>query len=470
MLEPTTYPSLEERLLRPVDTEPFAAPDLIAWNAELAERLGLAGLDEDPATLARAMSGNETLPGSRPVALAYAGHQFGTFVPSLGDGRALLLGEVTATDGRRYDLQLKGSGRTPFSRGGDGRSALGPVIREYLVSEAMHVLGVPTTRALAAVRTGEQVIRERLLPGAVLARVAASHLRVGTFEYFAARGDSAAIEALVAFAIQRHYPELAEFEPGERPTHLLRAVAGRQAELIARWMSVGFIHGVMNTDNTTLSGETLDYGPCAFIDEFRRDKVFSSIDRGGRYSYGNQPRIAQWNLARLADCLLLVTDDRQGLTDAVSEFADRFADEHLTRMGRKLGLLAPRREDAALVEAFLLELEEQGLDFTVSFRALAGRVNADDDARIGSFETRWRERLSDEPGDVRALIESVNPAYIPRNHQVEAAIVAAESGDFAPFHALSDVLAAPFTERAGLEAFAEPPREDERIRQTFCGT
>lgn len=473
MLSQSTYPSLTEPLAIPVATERFANPELIAWNSPLADTLGLGALGDDPRSLARQFSGTEALPGSRPVALAYAGHQFGHFVPSLGDGRAALLGEVEVA-GQRFDLQLKGAGRTPFSRGGDGRSALGPVLREYLLSEAMHALGVPTTRALAAVATGDTVVRESLSPAAVLTRVAASHLRVGSFEYYAARGNKEAVESLLNYSVDRHEPDLAELPVDERAARFLAGVAKRQAALVAAWMSVGFIHGVMNTDNTSISGETLDYGPCAFMDEFRHAKVFSSIDRGGRYAFANQPGIAQWNLARLADCLLSITDDRDRLESIIVGFTEQYASEYLERMAPKFGFAAPMAGDDALFEDFLNVLEVDGLDFSQSFRRLAALVHASDNAEFGGFEARWRERLSAEPGYdpevAMARMNAVNPAYIPRNHQVEAVIQAAEGGDFKPFTEFGAVLAAPFAERAGLERYAESPAPEQRVTRTFCGT
>ena len=473
MLSPSTYPSLDEPLAIPVSTERFANPQLIAWNAPLAAALGMNGLEDDRDRLARQFSGTEALPGTQPVALAYAGHQFGHFVPSLGDGRAALLGEVEVA-GARFDLQLKGAGRTPFSRGGDGRSAMGPVLREYLLSEAMHALGVPTTRALAAVATGDTVVRDALTPAAVLTRVAASHLRVGSFEYYAVRGDKAAVQSLLDYSISRHQPELAELTLDERVAQFLAGVAGRQAALIAAWMSIGFIHGVMNTDNTAISGETLDYGPCAFMDEFKRQKVFSSIDRGGRYSYSNQPGIAQWNLARLADCLLLISEDRDRLESIVVEFAEQYGAAYLERMAPKFGFATPLTGDNELFDEFLSMLEEGGLDFTLSFRQLIERVNATDDAAFGAFEYRWRERLRAEsefsPEVAVDRMSSANPLYIPRNHQVEAVIQAAESGDLKPFATLGEVLAEPFNDRVGFESYAEAPAPEQRVTRTFCGT
>jgi len=474
MIQPASYPKLSNHFTIPVETGDVPAPTLLAWNGPLANELGL-DVSVGEAQLARIFSGAETLPGMQPLALAYAGHQFGHFVPQLGDGRAALLGEAVTADGRRVDLQLKGSGPTPFSRGGDGRSALGPVLREYVVSEAMHALGVPTTRALAAVATGRQVLREDVQPGAVFTRVASSHLRVGSFEFLAARGDSDALRNLLDYAIDRHYPDAAA---AERPAvAFLKAVADRQAALVARWMSVGFIHGVMNTDNTSISGETLDYGPCAFMDEYRHDKVFSSIDRHGRYAYSNQAPIAQWNLARLAECLLVIEDrqdHREVFESIVMAFLDRYEDEYLGLMRAKLGFAEARPEDASLVRDFLDLLEAGELDYTLSFRRLAETLASDAPSGFGDFTARWRKRLAEEgtPADSAvARMNSVNPLFIPRNHRIEEAIRSAvEDGDLAIFRDLNVVLANPFEAQAGYERYAEPPAPSERVTRTFCGT
>ena len=466
-----SYARLPERFYARVEPAAVPAPALLAWNAPLAAELGLGELGGDEERLARLFAGNELPPGAEPVALAYAGHQFGQFVPQLGDGRAVLLGERVDTAGRRRDIQLKGSGRTPFSRMGDGKSSLGPVIREYLVSEAMHALGVPTTRALAAVATGERVFREQALPGGVFTRVAASHIRVGTFEYFAARGDAEAVQTLADYAIERHYPHAQE---ADAPlVALYRAVIEAQARLVARWMALGFIHGVMNTDNTAISGETLDYGPCAFMDEFHYDKVFSSIDHYGRYAYGQQGSIAQWNLARLADCLLIAGGDKAAYEEELSRYPRLFEEEWLGRMARKLGLTTTEPDDADLIGDWLAHLQRNGLDYTLSFRRLAGRVDAGGEPAFGEFEARWRARLGrqpESPGEVRGRMEAENPLYIPRNHQVERAIQAAIGGDLSVFHELREVLAQPFGEQHGRAAWAEPPAPEERVTRTFCGT
>ena len=483
-----TYARLPARFFARLDPTPAVAPRLVRVNSGLAKDLGL-----DPDELAgpegvEILAGNRVPEGAEPVALAYAGHQFGHFVPQLGDGRAILLGEVLGRDGGRRDVQLKGSGRTPFSRGGDGRAALGPVLREYLVSEAMAALGVPTTRSLAAVTTGDPVYRETPLPGAVLTRVAASHIRVGTFQYFAARGDAEAVQLLADYAIARHYPEAAG---AERPYRaLLDAVAERQAELVARWLLVGFVHGVMNTDNTSIAGETIDYGPCAFLDAYDPAAVFSSIDQFGRYAYGNQPRIAQWNLARLAECLLplLGEDHERALASAqelLAAFAPRFEAAYVGGLRRKIGLSAEREGDAELVQDLLRRMAESGADFTLVFRRLCNaaagpegdlgvRVLFADPAAYDAWARRWRERLAEDPEAPLmrdAVMRATNPAFIPRNHLVEAVLDAAvQRQDFGPFKALLDVLSRPYEDRPGLERYAAPPKPEERVLQTFCGT
>lgn len=467
-----TYARLPERFFASVRPETVSAPELLAWNEPLAHKLGFDDLSGDPSRLAQIFSGNELPPDAFPIALAYAGHQFAHFVPQLGDGRAVLLGEVVADDGARFDIQLKGSGRTPFSRGGDGKSALGPVVREYLVSEAMHALGVPTTRALAAVRTGDMVMREGAQPGGVFTRVAASHLRVGTFQYFAAQDDRDGVKALADYAIQRHYPHAVE---AERPyLALFDEVVGAHARLVAHWMSLGFIHGVMNTDNTSISGETIDYGPCAFMDEFRSDKVFSSIDRFGRYAYANQPAIAHWNLARLAECLLLIDQPVEAYEQALDTYPQRYENHHLALMRPKLGLTTEAVDDGALIEAWLSHLQEHELDFTLSFRRLAECLNAStDEPTFGEFEARWRHRLAAQPTDPaeqRALMNRSNPRYIPRNHRIEEAIRGAVKNDLTVFEELQQILADPFQKDPSLDDYATPPKPQERVLQTFCGT
>ncbi len=449
------------------------APRLLALNRGLAGDLGLdvAALE---AGAAGWFSGAVVPDGADPVAMAYAGHQFGGFSPSLGDGRALLLGEVVAPDGRRFDIHLKGSGRTVFSRGGDGKAAVGPMLREYLISEAMHALGVPTTRALAVVATGEDVARETLLPGAVLARVAASHLRVGTFQYFAARGDGAALRRLLDYSIARHYPGL----PLGDGLAFLSAVAARQSRLIAQWMGLGFIHGVMNTDNMAISGETIDYGPCAFMEAYAPGTVFSSIDRQGRYAWANQPLILTWNLARLAETLLpfIDTDEDKAVEKAMAvlqEVAARYRAEWVAVMAAKLGLAAP---DGDLADGFLAAIEGQGADWTLTFRALAMAAGGDetflrarlaDPSRLDGWLPRWRAALAP---DAAARIRAANPLVIPRNHLVEEALAAATNGDMAPFDALLAQVTDPFTDRPGREAFSLPAPAGFGQYTTFCGT
>jgi uncharacterized protein YdiU (UPF0061 family) len=482
-----TYSALPSRFYARVAPVPVKDPRLVVFNSRLAEELEL-----DPAVLEREgaawFSGNQTPEDADPIALAYAGHQFGNFVPQLGDGRAILLGERVGRDGVRRDIQLKGSGRTPFSRNGDGRAALGPMLREYLISEAMHALGIPTTRSLAVATTGEQVVREDLLPGAVLTRVAASHIRVGTFEYFAARNDREAVGQLLDYVITRHYPET---RGAEVPAlAVLEAVAQRQAALIADWMSVGFIHGVMNTDNMAISGETIDYGPCAFMDHYDPNTVFSSIDHGGRYAYGNQPAIAQWNLARLAETLLPLIDSDEGkaierATVVVRDFMPVFDAQLLARMRRKIGLASEQDSDVELVRALLATMQSASADFTLTFRRLARCADepADDASLLELFAPssgmvdwlrRWRERLASEPqnaGERAANMRRVNPAFIPRNHRVEAALEAASThGDLGLFHQLRKILEHPYDDQPGCGEFEQPPAPGERVLRTFCGT
>ena len=465
-----SYAALPQVFYATVSPNEVPAPVLLGWNQELALELGLASSDYDEVQLASVFSGSVALDGSQPISMAYAGHQFGCFVPQLGDGRAALLGEIV-TDAGRFDIQLKGSGRTPFSRGGDGKSWLGPVLREYILSEAMHHLGVPTTRALAAVATGETVYRESPMPGAVFTRVAASHLRVGTFEYFAARNDMESLKTLADYAIDRHYPEVA----GEKSPYVefFRRVVERQAELIARWMAIGFIHGVMNTDNTTISGETIDYGPAAYMDEFRFDKVFSSIDTYGRYAYANQPAIAQWNLARLAETLVALDAKKDELEAVLAMFPDHYESQYLALMGPKLGLYDVQEADAELIAEWLKYLNDNGLDYTLSFRELASRADALDETRFGPFETKWRRRTGSQgraPAEISAFMNSVNALFIPRNHRVEQAISEAIGGNLTVFNDMNTALTQPYTEQPGLSDYAKAPRPNERITRTFCGT
>ena len=456
-------------------------PELLVLNDDLARVLGA-----DPAELRspagiEVLVGNVVVDGSDPVAQAYAGHQFGGYSPRLGDGRALLLGDVVGTDGLRRDVHLKGSGRTPFARGGDGLAVVGPMLREYLMCEAMHALSIPTTRGLAVVATGDAVARETMQPGAVFVRVASSHLRVGSFQYAAALGDPTVLSRLVDHAIDRHHPPAAD---ADRPAlALLDAVVAAQASLIARWMLVGFVHGVMNTDNTTISGETIDYGPCAFLDGYDPAAVFSSIDHAGRYAYGNQPQIALWNLARLAESLLpLIDDDADRAVDqatAVLEtFPDRFRAHWSEGAAHKLGLDALPADDPDLADDFLALLHTSEADFTGSFRSLSAAVDGDEASLrahvVGGDLDAWSERWTAARASgarTPAEMDLVNPIYIPRNHLVDEALRASTDGDMEPFHTLVDVLARPFTERAGLDRFAEraPAGFADGFR-TFCGT
>jgi uncharacterized protein YdiU (UPF0061 family) len=483
-----TYAALPDGFFARVAPTPVASPRLIKLNRPLALRLGL-----DPDRLA-SPEGAEILAGKRlpdgadPIAMAYAGHQFGQFVPQLGDGRAILLGEVIDVDGVRRDIQLKGSGPTPFSRRGDGRAALGPVLREYIVSEAMEALGIPTTRSLAAVITGESVIRETALPGAVLTRVASSHVRVGTFQYFAARADTDGVRRLADHVIARHYPEVAN---AERPYHaLLEGVIARQAELVARWLLVGFIHGVMNTDNTSISGETIDYGPCAFMDHYDPAAVFSSIDEQGRYAYANQPRIALWNLTRLAECLLpLFSDDQNKAIEQaqsiLAEFPAKFTAAYQSGLRQKIGLFTARGDDEMLVQDLLDAMAKNHADFTLAFRRLGDAANdatRDQDVRAlfadpsayDEWAVRWRQRVSAEPqtpAERRAMMRATNPAFIPRNHRIEAVIQAAVArDDYAPFEELLTVLSKPYEDQPAFADYAAPPEPHQRVLQTFCGT
>ena len=462
-----TYARLPERFYARLNPTPVARPRLIKLNIALAEQLGL---DPDDLT-ADVLAGNHVPEGAEPMALAYAGHQFGNFVPRLGDGRANLLGEV---GGR--DIQLKGAGRTPFSRGGDGRAALGPVLREYLIAEAMHAFGIPTTRALAAVATGETVVRETGLPGAIVTRVAASHIRVGTFQYFAARQDTDGVRTLADYAMARHYPGVTGYRA------FLEAVIARQAALIARWLLVGFIHGVMNTDNCSIAGETIDYGPCAFMDAYDPATVFSSIDQQGRYAYGNQARIAAWNLARLAETLLPLLDDDEAQAVEIAQeclagFGRTFEAAYFGGLRRKIGLSSVRDGDDALTQDLLKAMAQNQADFTLTFRGLGEAETRDlftDPTAYDAWEARWRQRLAFEvetPEARRAAMRAVNPAFIPRNHLVEAALNAAiERDDFAPFEELLAVVTQPFDDQSGFARYAAPPTASERVHQTFCGT
>jgi uncharacterized protein YdiU (UPF0061 family) len=482
-----SYATLPANFFARVAPTPVVAPRLIKLNRPLAVQLGI-----DPDWLAspegvEVLAGKRVPDGADPLAMAYAGHQFGHFTAQLGDGRAILLGEVVDRDGVRRDIQLKGSGPTPFSRRGDGRAALGPVLREYIVSEAMEALGIPTTRSLAAVVTGEKVQRETMLPGAVLTRIAASHIRVGTFQYFAAREDIEGLRSLADHVIARHYPDAANAEHPYRA--LLDGVIARQARLVARWLLVGFIHGVMNTDNSSVSGETIDYGPCAFMDAYDPATVFSSIDEQGRYAYANQPRITLWNLTRFAETLLPLLDAEQTTAieiakTSLAEFSEIFDAAYQAGMRQKLGLFTAQPDDAALAHDLLAAMAANQADFTLTFRRLgdaaldpahdaALRSLFADPAAYDAWAVSWRARLASEPQDAATrhqAMQAVNPAFIPRNHRVEAMIQSAMAGDYAPFEELLAVLAKPFEDQPALADYANPPEPHQRVLQTFCGT
>lgn len=483
-----SYARLPSRFYERVRPEAAPSPGLLVLNRTLAEELGL-----DSETLASpegvaALSGADVPAGADPIALAYAGHQFGHFVPALGDGRAILLGEIIARDGRRLDLQLKGSGRTVFSRRGDGKAAVGPVLREYLISEAMAAFGIPTTRSLAAVATGEMVLRERPLPGAVLTRVAASHIRVGTFQYFAHRSDEDGVRRLADYVIGRLYPDVAGSESPYAA--LFERVVQRQATLIAHWLSVGFIHGVMNTDNMAVSGETIDYGPCAFMDSYDPNMVLSSIDRQGRYAYGRQPQIAQWNLARFGECLLpLLSDDRDKAVELIvsrlSGFAGEFEAAYYKRFLEKIGIVDERSGDRDLVTGLLGLMQMGRADFTLTFRHLANLMGPKaptetflalfgGNAGVEPWLASWQARIAASersPEDTAKAMRLINPAIIPRNHQVEKALDAViEGSDASAYIRLLQAVTHPFQDRPEDADLSLPPRLEERVAATFCGT
>lgn len=464
---------------------PVAAPKLIKFNHKLAKELGFDASNVSDKMLASIFSGNVQPKGAQPLAMAYSGHQFANFVPTLGDGRANLMGEVIAKNDKRYDIQLKGSGPTAFSRNGDGRSALGPVIREYLLSEAMHTLGLPTTRALACVLSGEKVQRETAMAGGIFTRVAPGHIRVGTFQYFAARQDLDSLRTLTTYAIDRFYPNLKD--DTNLALSLLQRVVEKQAYLIAKWMSIGFIHGVMNTDNVSISGETLDYGPAAYMDEYDPATVFSFIDKRGRYAYGNQASIAQWNLARLAESLLplIDEDDKKAVAQAhgaLESFAGHFNQHWLSLMTSKIGVENPDEKDAELVKQLLAIMEANKADFTNTFRKLADYLAGEPaylyellehNEQLQDWLNNWQVRLADDGNNMESVannMNAINPIYIPRNHLVEEVIDAAYQNDFSKFETLHEVLSNPFVERAGMEAYAKSPTEEQRVANTFCGT
>ena len=475
----STYAELPHVLFSKLSPTPVRQPEVVIFNEKLADGIGLnlKGMSKEVRT--DLFAGNFVPEGTEPFAQAYAGHQFGNFT-MLGDGRAIVLGEHQTPSGQRLDLQLKGSGRTPYSRGGDGRAALGPMLREYIISEAMHALGIPTTRSLAVVTTGEKVYRETELPGAILTRIAGSHIRVGTFEFTSLQEDKKVTQALLDYLIDRHFPEIKEKE--NQPFALLEAVIHQQAELITHWMRVGFIHGVMNTDNMALSGETIDYGPCAFMDTFAPDTVFSSIDHKGRYAYANQPYIAQWNLARLAESLLPLMDGKKEeiiamAEDLLNSFEQVYKNKWLSMMGSKLGLSRVDNEDEKLITDLLEWMHQNSADFTNTFRDLSKEKLPEEELykskNFTNWRARWQDRIEKEELDWEAsfaLMKSVNPAVIPRNHKVEEALQAGEEGDITPFHNLISALDMPYEEGDHLLPYQAPPQPGEKVLQTFCGT
>ena len=481
------YARLGDNFFARTEPVPVANPELVIFNHALGEELGLSNTCLSTADGTATLAGNCVPEGAEPLAMAYSGHQFGHFNPQLGDGRALLLGQIEHPDGKHVDIHMKGTGRTVFSRGGDGRSALGPVLREYLVSEAMARLGVPTTRALAAVATGEQVVRQELLPGGVITRIASSFVRVGTFEYFSSRGNLDAVTRLADYVIEHNYPDCRD---APQPyLAWLEAIIERQAALIAQWLQFGFIHGVMNTDNMSIAGETIDYGPCAFMDYYAHEQVYSSIDHHGRYAYNNQPNIGLWNLTRLAESLLpLLADQTEAAVEAAKNALNKYTVLYerywLYGMREKTGLLTRGDDDKALITALLDVMAAGKADFTLTFYYLSRLAldSADQDLHalfndpepIAQWTRQWRARLRREGSNDairQARMQAVNPVYIPRNHRIEAAIRAAEDhDDFSLFHDLHAVLQNPYERQAQNDAFMLPPDDDEIVQQTFCGT
>ena len=475
----STYAELPAVFFSKLSPTPVSNPEILIFNDKLGDEIGLdlSGMTEEERT--KLLSGNLVPDETEPLAQAYAGHQFGNFT-MLGDGRTIVLGEHLTPSGQRLDFQFKGSGRTPYSRGGDGRAALGPMLREYVISEAMHALHIPTTRSLAVVATGEKVIRENELPGAILTRIAGSHIRVGTFEFASLHEDKVITKALLDYLIDRHFPTIKEKK--NQPLALLEAIIEQQSDLITHWMRVGFIHGVMNTDNMALSGETIDYGPCAFMDTFAPDTVFSSIDQKGRYAYANQPFIAQWNLARLAESLLpLIHDESKDAIamaeDSLNAFEQVYKTKWLTMMGAKLGLAEARKKDESLVTHLLDLMHQNGSDYTNTFRDLSkeelpdGELYGNESFR--AWHTRWQARLGEEKQEMDAslaLMRSVNPAVIPRNHKVAEALQAGDEGDLKPFHSLLSALEKPYEDGDHLKPYQSPPKPEEKVLQTFCGT
>lgn len=479
-----SYVQLGKDFYQSIDPTSVESPELFLWNKTLADQLSLnKEFQADKQSLAHYFSGDELLPGSEPIATAYAGHQFGNFVPQLGDGRAHLLGEVIDINGQRLDIQLKGSGRTEFSRGGDGRCALGPAIREYIMSESMAALGVPTSRCLAVVTTGEYVQRESVLPGAVVTRVASSHIRVGTFEYFAARRNYQALKTLLDFSINRHYPEINE-SPENPLVLFIKKVMARQIKLVVEWMRVGFIHGVMNTDNTAISGETIDFGPCAMMGSYNPQAVFSSIDHYGRYAFGNQPDIAKWNMGKLAQSLMLLVDKDDSETiervqSLYDDFTPKFNQTHLKMMAGKFGLNSDVPEDVQLIHTILEHLNLHQLDYTVTFDRLTRALRSETEAELLKVElkdhyTHWQQRIKSQKGTLESIYQKMrhsNPLVIPRNHQIEAVLhTCQQSGSSDSAEKILSILRHPYEELAGTSLYQVPAEDRDKHYQTFCGT
>ena len=486
MLFDNSYQNLPQDFFERINPVPVKDPQLIIFNNDLGKSLGI---DQkiNKKELANIFSGNEILKGSSPIALAYAGHQYGNFVNQLGDGRAVLLGEVSTPNQERFDMQLKGSGQTRFSRQGDGRSPLGPVIREYVVSEAMNALGIPSTRSLAAVTTGEKVFREVILPGGILTRIAKSHIRVGTFEYFAAQKNTENLKTLADYTIKRHFPSLKD--AANPYLSLLEIVSDRQIELISKWMGVGFIHGVMNTDNTSIVGETIDYGPCAFMDEYNPSTVFSSIDAHGRYAFGNQPLIAQWNMACFANSLLgLIDKDTEKATDkaqkVINNFPNKMSEAMMSVMCKKIGLDSTKPNSKETLTKLLRIMLDNKSDYTLTFRYLSEIIKGKRDSlfkqqflehnQISNWLKEWKELIKDQnlaKKEIALSIENSNPVFIPRNHLIERAIEAAvENNDFSEMKTLLTILSKPYEEQSKYGEYMKPPKPLEVVHQTFCGT
>ena len=479
-----TYVGLGDRFYERSQPTPVQKPKLFLWNSNLAKQLGIAKhLPDNPAALASIFSGNHILPGSEPIAMAYAGHQFGGFSPQLGDGRAHLLGEVIDNQGKRWDLQLKGSGRTSYSRGGDGRCAIGPAVREFIMSEAMDALGVPTTQCLAVVTTGETVYRNKAVPGAVVTRVASSHLRVGTFQFFAARSDRDSLQTLLDYAIERHFPEIRKMK--QHPALLLlEKVIEKQIQLVVEWMRVGFIHGVMNTDNTAICGDTIDFGPCAMMGIYDPKTVYSSIDHNGRYCFGNQAVIAQWNMARFAECLLYLIDDDdtqtiKTLKSMIVDFTDQYQQKYYEMMGSKFGFLSIRPADETLINSLLEQFTLQNMDYTITFDLLRKSLTADSatcemSTELGQCYSTWRERINEQDAsidEVNNLMRRRNPVVIPRNHHIEAVIEQCEeTGDATSAEKFLEVLRRPYVESPETQQYQAPPSDGDKDYKTFCGT